>query len=35
MAALTDYGWPIASFWRDWLERCSLDEVAVAKSVSK
>jgi hypothetical protein len=34
MAALTDYGWPIASFWRDWLERCSLDEVAVAESIS-
>jgi len=35
MSALTNYGWPIASFWRDWLDRCSQDEVAMAKSISQ
>jgi hypothetical protein len=35
MAAFTEYGWPIASFWRDWLDRSSQDEVALAKRLAE
>jgi hypothetical protein len=35
MSELTLCGWPIPSFWRDWLNQTSLDEVALAKRLSE
>ena len=35
MDPLMDFDWPIAAFWRDWYDRCSIDEMAVARSLSR